>query len=725
MVCPVDCHSCQKHKIPLWRPGGRETLTVGVALILFLVSLADWAGAETDPVRLTGLQDAWFVGSQMAVLADPDASLTIAQVSHPDRGGWVLAGKKSVLNLGANDSAFWLRITLENLTARKDWLLESNFQQLDFLRLYIPDDRGGFREYQSGDQVPISKRAIKTRNILFPLRLEPGSRVTLYLWARSIGRINVTPVIRTPENSDRKDFLESLWLGGFFLVILLMIALNTYLLFRHRLLGHLFYIGYVFFSGLFLFSLNGMGFWLFWPEQPFWNNFILLYTPPLVYLSGLFFLKHFLETRSLTPLTHHLVTVLQALWVVLLFAPLIIHGSLALNLMNYLGLFSAIVAAVTALRIWRRGFPPARLFFLAEIFPYLGLTMTVLSSIPAFPYLGYPYSLQFTVGVGVILFSFGLAERAALFREMRTRRWAASLARLRDGETGGGVAQAENFFRPDQQGFWRRSENLAVLISGLKEEPPGEGNNLSIRTFGRLEVIKNGKSLKLSQRGEPKHIALLKILITHSNRETSDVLLSEMLWPDLEGDRVQGAFRTTLYRLRQMLGNENILRSPEGVSINESFCLVDKYIFERKARQILSADEPARPPETERLEELVSLYRGDFFPGDETPLILAERERLGDLYSRVVLLLGRQYQTSGKIRQALQLYQQGMRRNERAEPICRAAMALSLEIQDFAIGISIYRHLEAVLLERDGRQPEPETTALYQSLLDSGKTKTA
>ena len=74
---------------------------------------------------------------------------------------------------------------------------------------------------------------------------------------------------------------------------------------------------------------------------------------------------------------------------------------------------------------------------------------------------------------------------------------------------------------------------------------------------------------------------MLKIIISLGGREINEEEITDLLWPEAEGDAGHSAFTTTMQRLRRLLVNEDAILIKEGkITINPRYCHVDTWAFE-------------------------------------------------------------------------------------------------------------------------------------------------
>lgn len=102
---------------------------------------------------------------------------------------------------------------------------------------------------------------------------------------------------------------------------------------------------------------------------------------------------------------------------------------------------------------------------------------------------------------------------------------------------------------------------------------------------------------------------LLLALIALGGKQVSKTELSDIFWPDSEGDKQLANLKTTLHRLRQLLGVPKvIIQTAAHISLNPRLCWVDSWQFERLANE---ATHEAKPT-LNATHVALDVYRNDF-----------------------------------------------------------------------------------------------------------------
>lgn len=177
--------------------------------------------------------------------------------------------------------------------------------------------------------------------------------------------------------------------------------------------------------------------------------------------------------------------------------------------------------------------------------------------------------------------------------------------------------------------------HLAPPDSGLVHEDwpyPVE-----IACLGGFGIKINGKNLRSGQgKAQRKPLDLLGLLTLANGRGLAQELLAEELWPGLEGERAMHTLRTTVYRLRKMIGAEAVVQEHDHLRLDTTFAASDL----GRLRTALARAQDQRLPVSERyeaLDQVLRLYRGPLLPGVDLAKVGEERESLPGVVVSAVL----------------------------------------------------------------------------------------
>jgi DNA-binding SARP family transcriptional activator len=261
----------------------------------------------------------------------------------------------------------------------------------------------------------------------------------------------------------------------------------------------------------------------------------------------------------------------------------------------------------------------------------------------------------------------------------------------------------------------------------IPDTPPVQLENwpwpLKIFTLGRFTIVKEGGPIQFSTKAQKKPLEMIKVLIAFGGRDVNKVHISDVLWPDADGDKADQAFATTLHRLRRLLGNDLAVQIQDGkLNLNPSHCWVDCWAFERLLSQADTAASQRDADKAIRLtEKALSTYQGAFLAGDDLePWAVSRRERLRSRFLLAVNRLGRDLESLDKWEKAAGYYHRSLDIDDLSEKTYQRLMRCLQHLGQKAEALSVYNRCQKTLHAALGLAPSPETQAIYRSLVDKG-----
>ena len=247
---------------------------------------------------------------------------------------------------------------------------------------------------------------------------------------------------------------------------------------------------------------------------------------------------------------------------------------------------------------------------------------------------------------------------------------------------------------------------------------------LKVFTLGRFEIVVNERPVQFSGKAQRKPLALLQALIALGGHRVREDRLTEVLWPDADGDAAHQALSTTLHRLRRLLGHEGALVRHDGtISLVHGHCWVDLWAVERMTARAESAigRSPVRDHEwaasVRWTDRAVTLYRGEFLTGDPAmPWAAAAGDRLRERLLRQLRKLGHLWESIGDWEEAAQCYERAVEINDCAEEFYRRLMLAYQRLDRRSDAILAYQRCRKQLSAVLGIAPSAETEGLHRSL---------
>ncbi|MDH5218162.1 MAG: hypothetical protein OEX19_10725, partial [Gammaproteobacteria bacterium] len=376
--------------------------------------------------------------------------------------------------------------------------------------------------------------------LIFPISESVPGETTYYFHIQSlVDHIMPLDVYSEPWLQNHSS-LRLLWHGMSFGIVALLVTLNLFLYKRYRETVYLTYSVYIAAIIMFMFFSSGLGSAMLWKEniEYDFNGYIIFST--IGQFLAIAFSKQFLNIKKFYPQINSLLTIFQIVLLLNSIVAPMTGFKLYAPIANFLALSAIITLILTAWLIWRRGYKPAGLFLLAESFPYLGATIEIVGIRSGSLYSS-EFIVQTAIVVGVVCFSFSVSDRTLFNQRLQ------AICRLR--------AQSQHPEIPNSL-----VDNSASLTSDI--------DKVTIISMGKFEVWKDGCLLELAQRGQPKHVLLLKLLCASASEGMSEHELCNELWPNIDMSYSRHSLKTTLHRLRKLIGKESINVRYSHVSLN-------------------------------------------------------------------------------------------------------------------------------------------------------------
>lgn len=252
-------------------------------------------------------------------------------------------------------------------------------------------------------------------------------------------------------------------------------------------------------------------------------------------------------------------------------------------------------------------------------------------------------------------------------------------------------------------------------MEGAHETKP-----IKIFTLGRFTLVKHGEPIRFSAKTK-KPIELLKTLLASGGREVNTAQLTDILWPDAEGDAAHNVLGVTLHRLRTLLGIHDAVHLQDNkLALNPAICWVDAWESERllgKLDSMLKAQQPCPQMLKSLTSELLGLCKGAFLKGDMGNAVTVARERLQGKFLRAVDSIGQYWEQNGDWAHAREFYQKGLELNPMIESLYQRLMICHREMGQRTEALIVYRHCHEALFAHLNILPSRHTDAIRRTLI--------
>ncbi len=303
--------------------------------------------------------------------------------------------------------------------------------------------------------------------------------------------------------------------------------------------------------------------------------------------------------------------------------------------------------------------------------------------------------------------------------------------------------------------FWRRQTWIRLCVKALeakieieyvqdlirKQRLFSDGTALQaenwpwpvkIYVLGRFELLLDGKPLRVSGKAQRKPLQMLKMLAALGGNEVKEEQLSDLLWPESDGDRAHSAFTTTLSRLRRLIGFDRAIEVHDGrASLNPHYCWVDLWAFERifgrldlvmegiGGKRGEGGDGGTNGDDVARLaERAIDAYGGPLLPGESDQSWIAPvREWSRNRFLRLTGRFGKRLEAGKEWERAVEFYRMAMEKDDSVdEELCQRLMICYEHLGQPAKAVEVYHDCRKKLAAVLGIKPSPKTEDMYRNL---------
>jgi len=190
----------------------RRLICLQLFFIILFFNSTHAAGASSLIIKNKSSYD---LSGHLEMLIDPTHQLSVEQAAQ--RGDWSGPLQGKALNLGLTKDSLWLRFSLENKDDRpRKFFVSFEYPVVNTITFYAKNERGDFQEDQTGSIVAASERVVPDRHFLFPVSLNPGETVAVYLRLRSSSGMTIPIRILSEQAVTKKAIGDYTIYGALF-----------------------------------------------------------------------------------------------------------------------------------------------------------------------------------------------------------------------------------------------------------------------------------------------------------------------------------------------------------------------------------------------------------------------------------------------------------------------------------------------------------------------------
>lgn len=240
---------------------------------------------------------------------------------------------------------------------------------------------------------------------------------------------------------------------------------------------------------------------------------------------------------------------------------------------------------------------------------------------------------------------------------------------------------------------------------------------LKIYTLGRFVLVIDGQAVHLEGKSQKKPLDLLKYLIAAGGRDVAESRAADALWSEVEADQAHQNLKTTLHRLRKLVGAEMIDLRDGRLSLNAQHVWIDAWAFERllgESRTHLAAgnDQAA----IEAGNRAINLYHGAFIAADDSAFVWPLRERLRAKLLAQIGAFATSLCHTHACSESVALHRKALEIDPLMETFYQGLMRCHQCLQQPAEALLTYARCRTLLRTQLGIEPSPKTVEIEQSI---------
>jgi len=275
-----------------------KTHQVTVFILLWLSSFYLYA---QNIVKLEEDKFSYPLGRKIEILEDRTKQLSLQDILRPDNQSKFKLHNKDIHNQGFTDVDFWMRFQVENnAEADHEWMLRITNSAIDTIHVYILDENNHIlQQYQTGDLFTYDTRPLDYRHFLFPIHFHDKKTLTVYLHFEGYYSKQHPMEIIEITQLFQESQTEMIFLITFTGIMFGLLLYNFFIYLSIRDTSYLYYVMYLGFMTLYLFSTNGFTVQFLVPYLPSVGNISHNATATLAIWAAMAFTEHFLKIRTL------------------------------------------------------------------------------------------------------------------------------------------------------------------------------------------------------------------------------------------------------------------------------------------------------------------------------------------------------------------------------------------------------------------------------------------
>ncbi|HEX7976894.1 MAG TPA: BTAD domain-containing putative transcriptional regulator, partial [Anaerolineales bacterium] len=253
--------------------------------------------------------------------------------------------------------------------------------------------------------------------------------------------------------------------------------------------------------------------------------------------------------------------------------------------------------------------------------------------------------------------------------------------------------------------------NLRRRAMSVAFAPP----KMIIRALGRMQLRVNDQAVTNADWQTQSCRDLFFLILSHPEGLTKEDV-GAIFWPDASPAELKLRFKNNVYRVRHAAGKDAITFQEDYYYFNRQIDY--EYDVEVFLREIGLAGQALDPGDClEHYLAALKQYKGPYLPEIEEIWVIAERERLRQVYLDALLKVAELYQHEKQYDTAISYCQRALKEDACLEAAHRLAMRIYAEMGSRASLVRQYEECRRALLEEIDADPSAQTQELFETLM--------
>ncbi len=327
----------------------------------------------------------------------------------------LLENKTGPFNIGYSESAVWLKIPLY-YTGKQDkklYLMELDVPLLDRAELFIVAPNGKVQTSHVADyDIPLAKRLIRYPSYVFPVEINKGEKLTLYLRVESEFSIHIPLRIYTPIGFAEHVSIVELFHGIFIGCMLIMIVYNFFVFISVREKAYFYYVFYITAYFIFLMTERVHGLQVFGSIPTLMHKKYLALYIWISWIGAITMARYFLDTARLMKGMDAILKLIIQASVISIVISFFADTKVTIQWAVFAPFLYTLIISYAGYAAMSKGLHGANLYCLAWVLNFSGAAVYGLTVTGYLPYNVFTASSpQIGIVCQLIFISFALADR--------------------------------------------------------------------------------------------------------------------------------------------------------------------------------------------------------------------------------------------------------------------------------------------------------------------------